>query len=279
VAYRAQNQALYTQLADTLRNQIGSGALPPGSVLPSETDLMTAYGVSRPTARAAFQALRNQGLITVIHGKGSFVRRLDTPPTHTHTRSITRTPAGPSGAKRGGRRTTTTAAQRWTYTDTDTDTGQWTVLGEPQHSRTDATPTLALALVIAEREPLFVCDQLLADNTTGRRLAHRLYLPFAVCAEVPALETDPFPHPGQLYTLLDAHYGELYWTEHVRARMPTPEETTTLHTPNNAPLLITQRITHTPSGRPLALEETQLSAEDTQLTYALTAPTPDTSTT
>lgn len=272
MAYRAHDQAMYTQLADTLRDKINSGALPPGSVLPSETELMTAYGVSRPTARAAFQALRNQGLITVIHGKGSFVRRLDALPTHTHTRTITCTPAPPDDAKRAGRRTTkTNPARRWAYTDTDT--GRWTVLDQPRHSRTDATPTLALALVIAEREPLFVCDRLLGDPVTGQRLAHRLYLPFAVCVEVPALEADPFPDPEQLYTLLDTHYGELRWTEHVRARMPTPDETTTLHTPNNAPLLITQRITHAPGGRPLALEQTRLTAEDTQLTYTLTAAT------
>jgi GntR family transcriptional regulator len=59
--------------------------------------------------------------------------------------------------------------------------------------------------------------------------------------------------------------------------MPTPDETTTLHTPNNAPLLITQRITHAASGRPLALEQTRLTAEDTQLTYTLTASTRDAS--
>ncbi len=275
VAYRPSDQALYAQLADTLRDQITSGALPPGSVLPSETELMTEYGVSRPTARAAFTALRNQGLITVIHGKGSFVRRLDTLPTHTHPRTITRTPAP---RPRGGRRTTKKApTQRWAYTDTDTDTERWTVVAEPEQSRADATPTLALALVVPQRAPLFVYDRLLVDPT-GRRLAHRLYLPLAICAEVPALDTDPFPAPDELYTLLGAHYGELAWTEHVRTRMPTPQEVTTLRIPDNAPLLITQRITHTTSGRALALEETRLSGDDTQLTYTLTAITQDTST-
>ena len=48
--------------------------------------------------------------------------------------------------------------------------------------------------------------------------------------------------------------------------------------PDNAPLLITQRITHTTDGRPLALEETRLSGDDTQLTYTLTAITQDIST-
>lgn len=258
MAYRPQDQALYAQLADTLRDRITSGALPPGSVLPSETELMTEYGISRPTARAAFTALRNQGLITVIHGKGSFVRRLDTVATHTHPRTITATPT-----------------QRWAYTDAATDAGRWTVVDEPERSRTDATSTLALSLVVPQRAPLFVYDRVLADPT-GRRVAHRLYLPLAICVEVPPLETDPFRVPYELYTLLGAHYGELHWTEHVRTRMPTPNEVTTLRTPNNAPLMVTHRITHTTTGRPLALEETRLSGEDAQLTYTLTA-TPDTS--
>jgi GntR family transcriptional regulator len=270
VAYRPQDQALYVQLADTLRDRITSGALPPGSVLPSETELMTEYGVSRPTARAAFTALRNQGLITVIHGKGSFVRRLDTLPTHTHPRTIAATP--PPRARSGRRTTKTTPDQRWVYTDTDTT--QWTVVGEPQRSRTDATPTLALALVVPQHAPLFVYDRVLADPT-GRRVAHRVYLPLAICADVPALETDPFHAPGELYTLLGAHYGALHWTEHVQTRMPTPSEVTALGVPNNAPLLVTQRITHAIGGRPLALEETRLSGEDTQLTYTLTANTPN----
>lgn len=270
MAYRPQDQALYVQLADTLRDRITSGALPPGSVLPSETELMTEYGISRPTARAAFTALRNQGLITVIHGKGSFVRRLDTLPTHTHPRTITATPTRARGGRRG---TTTAPPQLWAYTDAATDTGRWAVVDEPERSRTDATPTLALSLVVPQRAPLFVYDRVLADPT-GRRLAHRLYLPLAICVEVPALETDPFCAPDELYTLLGAHYGELHWTEHVRTRMPTPGEVTTLRTPNNAPLLVTHRITHTTTGRPLALEETRLSGEDAQLTYTLTA-TPD----
>jgi GntR family transcriptional regulator len=270
VAYRPQDQALYVQLADTLRDRITSGALPPGSVLPSETELMTEYGISRPTARAAFTALRNQGLITVIHGKGSFVRRLDAVAIHT----ITATPA-PTPRPRGGRRATTTAPPpRWAYTETDTT--RWTVVDEPERSRTDATPTLALSLVIPQRAPLFVYDRTLADPT-GRRVAHRLYLPLAICVEVPALEADPFRAPAELYTLLGAHYGELHWTEHVRTRMPTPGEVTTLRTPNNAPLLVIHRITHTTTGRPLALEETRLSGEDAQLTYTLTATTPNTS--
>ncbi len=62
----------------TLREQITSGALPPGSPLPSEAEMKATYGISRPTARAAINALRAEGIVTVLHGKGSFVRHADT---------------------------------------------------------------------------------------------------------------------------------------------------------------------------------------------------------
>src|ERR1700722_7333677 len=45
------NQRLYQQVADSIRRQIQSGAMPPGSRLPSEKLLAQQLGVSRPTVR------------------------------------------------------------------------------------------------------------------------------------------------------------------------------------------------------------------------------------
>jgi GntR family transcriptional regulator len=270
VAYIERGQALYTQLANALREQITSGALPPGSPLPSEAEMRATYGVSRPTARAAINALRAEGIVTVLHGKGSFVRHTTVPTSHTHHRAITHTPR-PTSRGRGRGRTTTTVRQG-AYTDTATE--GWTVLEEPGRYRTDATPTLALALVIPERAPVFVYHRVL--DQAGQRMTHRLYLPVAVCAEIPALTNDPFRTPSDLYTQLAAHHGELTWTEHVRASMPTPQDTHTLQLPEATPLLITHRTTHTHAGQPLALEITHLSAEGAQLAYTLTATTHET---
>ena len=269
MAYIQRGQALYTQLANALREQITTGALPPGSPLPSEAEMKTTYGVSRPTARAAINALRAEGIVTVIHGKGSFVRHATPLTLHTHHRVITRIPTPAARGRRRGA-TTTAHAPRWTYPDT----GGRTVIGEPDRYRTTATPTLALALVIPEHTPLFVYHRILEQD--ARRMTHRLYLPLPVCNEVPALETDPFRAPGDLYTLLDAHYGQLRWTEHVRAHMPTPDDIDALRLPDATPLLLTQRTTHTTTDRPLALEETRWSADGTQLTYTLTPTTQDT---
>ncbi len=63
------------QIADELRGRITSGDLPPGARLPSITTLMQEYGVARNTARRALAILVDEGLIEIVHGWGSFVRK------------------------------------------------------------------------------------------------------------------------------------------------------------------------------------------------------------
>lgn len=41
--------------------------------------------------------------------------------------------------------------------------------------------------------------------------------------------------------LLSVHYGKLHWTEHVRARLRTLDEITTLHAADNAPRVYPRR--------------------------------------
>jgi DNA-binding GntR family transcriptional regulator len=64
----------YVQFADFLRQQIESGELAPGALLPSESALMQRYAVSRPMARKAVAILRNEGLVTTEQGVGTKVR-------------------------------------------------------------------------------------------------------------------------------------------------------------------------------------------------------------
>jgi DNA-binding GntR family transcriptional regulator len=62
------------QIADELREQIESGALPPGALMPSEPEVARSYGVSRQTARSALQLLEQQGLVIVRPRRGRIVR-------------------------------------------------------------------------------------------------------------------------------------------------------------------------------------------------------------
>jgi GntR family transcriptional regulator len=66
-------QPLYQQIADDLREQIESGALPPGSQLPTEDELRRRYSASRNTVRDAITRLKGQGLIQTRAGQGTFV--------------------------------------------------------------------------------------------------------------------------------------------------------------------------------------------------------------
>lgn len=48
---------------------IRSGELKPGDRLPSERDIMAAYGIGRPAVREAFLSLQSKGLITTESGR------------------------------------------------------------------------------------------------------------------------------------------------------------------------------------------------------------------
>src|SRR5919198_5935499 len=67
----------YPALAAALRALIVEGRLPPHTRLPSERELARALGVSRNTATAAFDVLREQGYLASRRGAG---RRRTPPP-------------------------------------------------------------------------------------------------------------------------------------------------------------------------------------------------------
>jgi len=64
---------LYFQLADVLREKVTTKVLKPGDILPSESELIDKFGISRGTVRQAMQILTQEGLIERYPGKGSFV--------------------------------------------------------------------------------------------------------------------------------------------------------------------------------------------------------------
>jgi len=64
---------LYEQVAAILRGRIGSGDLT-GRV-PSIMAIAQEFGVAKGTAERALAILRDEGLITVVIGRGAFVKR------------------------------------------------------------------------------------------------------------------------------------------------------------------------------------------------------------
>lgn len=64
----------YVQIVETLRRRITDGTYPVGSKLPSESELVREFGVSRPTVVRALQEMALLGEIEREHGRGSFVK-------------------------------------------------------------------------------------------------------------------------------------------------------------------------------------------------------------
>jgi len=63
----------YYQIREQLRQQITSGQLEHGDMLPSEAQICTETGISRMTARQALTQLANEGLVIRQRGRGTFV--------------------------------------------------------------------------------------------------------------------------------------------------------------------------------------------------------------
>jgi GntR family transcriptional regulator len=241
---------LWEQIATDIRGRIAGGEYAPGTRLPSEAQMIGAYGVSRPVVRQAIAALRAEGIVTVQHGKGAWVRE-QSAPTGVLERRIIRTG---SGAK-------ARYAEPEAYAEAE----------EPTRYRTVTDAETGPMLGLGEGEACFAADRLLTHEETGARVMHRVVLPFTT-ADGTSLEQDPHQAPAEIYTALAAAGHALIWQEQTAARMPTPDEAATLGLGEGVPLLVIRRIT-SGADRPLLFEETRAGADAFRAEHRVTADT------
>ncbi|MEU6535728.1 winged helix-turn-helix domain-containing protein [Streptomyces sp. NPDC047000] len=64
----------YVQVADELRREIQAGRYKPGQKLPSLRELSERFDIAPMTATNALRALREDGLVMGVPGRGTFVR-------------------------------------------------------------------------------------------------------------------------------------------------------------------------------------------------------------
>jgi GntR family transcriptional regulator len=64
---------LYSQLVSIIKRNISAGTLAVGALLPSETELCSAFNVSRSTVRQAIGELEGDGLVIRKQGRGTYV--------------------------------------------------------------------------------------------------------------------------------------------------------------------------------------------------------------
>lgn len=241
--------ARYQQVADLLRAAIHRGDYPPGAALPTETQLMAQYSLSRTTIRQALGLLRSEGLIVAVHGSGTFVRE---------------------------RSTVTVPLSRYHgVLRSDSPVGPWEAACEAQGipGRTEmlsvtaeqADPELAEWLEIAEGAEVI--------HRTRHMLAHDqvvqiqdAWLPVTIVQGTPLAEPAKVTS-GTYAALIAARHIPATADEHITARMPTPEEAAVLQAASGIPVFAIHRTTRDKNGRPLEALRVIATADRTALLY------------
>jgi GntR family histidine utilization transcriptional repressor len=68
--------APYLRVKQYLKGRLAEGRWPPGSLMPSEAELVALFGVSRMTVNRALRELQSEGLVERVQGVGTFSAQL-----------------------------------------------------------------------------------------------------------------------------------------------------------------------------------------------------------
>lgn len=75
---RRRPRSLAQELVESLSNRIRGGELRPGDKLPTESEIMRAFGVSRTVVREALSRLQASGMVETHHGVGTYALKPNT---------------------------------------------------------------------------------------------------------------------------------------------------------------------------------------------------------
>jgi GntR family transcriptional regulator len=206
------DESITQRITAELRRQIESGVLGPGALLPSETELAQAYGVSRQTARTAMQALERDGLVVLRPRRGRIVR--STQRLRWHLSEFERPD-----------HTVLTTSDAW---ETDIESQGHDPAADPQR------PENALTLERISPPPA-VAQRLKMDPQTDvcvvRRHVRYIDGRPAIISDdffdqeiVRGTELDVPEDTTRENILAEAGYEQVYDIDEIITRMPTPEE-------------------------------------------------------
>jgi DNA-binding GntR family transcriptional regulator len=207
-----------------LRTFLTSGEFPPGTLLPSENELIELFGFSRYAIREALKELRAGGVIRTETGKGSYIEQA--PARYTQRLSI----ADPAD--------------------------ELEPIAPPEISRTVASFVTADTFGIRDRAPILTKTQQHRHRVTGSRVLTIRTLPYEVLFGVPG-KPDPAGERKALISVMAEYYGRLTTRDRLRFILnPSAEIAPSLGMPldKRRPVAETRRLTYTDAGQLLVIE-------------------------
>ncbi|WP_327689312.1 GntR family transcriptional regulator [Streptomyces tubercidicus] len=253
-ASRDSGQPRYLQIAADLAQQIRSGTLAPGEKVPSESELMARYNVSQGTARKAVAELRPTGLIDTHHGKGSFVK--SQPPVRRKS----------SDRFRRSHRKAGKAA----YIAESEQAGKTPGVTVLYVGPTEAPEEIAERLDVPAGTKVLARRRLYFSNGTPTEEATS-YLPWDIAKDIPELFEEN-PGGGGIYARLEDNGHTLKeFTETVRARLATKQETSALSLSPGSPVIHLTRSAESENGRVVEVCDTIMAADQFFLDYRIPA--------
>jgi GntR family transcriptional regulator len=211
----------YLRVLNALRQRIEDKTYGPGAALPSESQLCTEFGVSRPTVLKALGILRQDGWIESQQGKGHFVRG--------------RPPLG-------------RLSPQYARDALDVDeAGQTEVL---HVGPVLASARVAAGLAIPEGTPVYERRRRTVDGHGPVDLISA-YVPVEIAVGTDI--TKPEPIPGSLLDHLELRKGVRgdYAHEWLTTRRPTSDEATLLDIDPAEPVLSVLIVVHQAAGEPI----------------------------
>ncbi|MEV0666793.1 GntR family transcriptional regulator [Actinomadura luteofluorescens] len=244
----------YLRIADTLRERIRDGSLPPGTRLPTLAELCDVHGVSEIVVRQAVALLRGEGLVETRRGGGTLVRVV--PPARRVAMERYRAVAEPMAVPE----TTFTRDQKITWEDYRLDR---------EFSRVRADDDLGALFELPSGTELLRRRFVFYAREEPQQISVN-YLPWDVVGDTPVADPAREPWPGgTLAQLAYLGYPPIRVEEAVRSRMPTPEEAETLNMTGGVPVLAITRRMLSRAGVMEVCREIVLPADRVVLDYAI----------
>lgn len=254
VATNPDSEHASRKIERELRALIDSGELAPGDKLPSERVLADRYGVARNTAREAVRLLAEEGLITVQHGKGAFVR--------------------------GKHRLLRFGSERYARTLRQ-ETGLSPYRAEV--SRQGRVASVNCTSITRITPPAEIAERLLIDAATEDVVRREnwyyaddepmqvgvTYSPWSIVEGTPIADSANMGK-GSLYARFEER-GHAITTirEEVTARMPNPAEVVGLKIPDGVPVLVVRHTGLDQDGCPFEVTDFVMRADYNGLDYRM----------